>query len=84
MIHRNSNVDGNNFVINIDGFTLNKKERKNMLPVFKKYSKFLKEMCGLELEEGYYWIDNQIIKAFDKKGVIHKLYRLKIDDNLNP
>lgn len=54
-----------------------------MLPVFKKYSKFLKEMCGLELEEGYYWIDNQIIKAFDKEGVIHKLYRLKIDDKLN-
>jgi 3'-phosphoadenosine 5'-phosphosulfate sulfotransferase (PAPS reductase)/FAD synthetase len=33
--------------------------------------------------EGYYWLDNQIIKAFDKQGDLHKIMRLKIDDNLN-
>ena len=38
---------------------------------------------GLQLEEGYYWIDNQIIKAFDKQGDIHKVYRLKTENNLN-
>ena len=53
-----------------------------MLPIFKEYSKFLKEKCGLNLDEGYYWIDNQIVKVFDTNGKLHKLYRLKIDENL--
>jgi 3''-phosphoadenosine 5''-phosphosulfate sulfotransferase (PAPS reductase)/FAD synthetase and related enzymes len=51
-------------------------------PIFKEYCKFLKDTVGLELEEGYYWLDNQIIKAFDKQGNVHKLYRIVIDDNL--
>ncbi len=51
-----------------------------MNPIFKEYCKFLKEKVDLELEEGYYWLDNQIIKAFDKQGNIHKLYRIVIDD----
>lgn len=51
-----------------------------MNPVFKEYCKFLKDKIGLELEEGYYWLDNSIIKAFDKQGKIHKLYRIVIDD----
>lgn len=54
-----------------------------MNPVFKEYCKFLKDTVDLELEEGYYWLDNQIIKAFDKQGNIHKLYRIVIDDNLS-
>jgi len=54
-----------------------------MNPVFKEYGKFLKDTCGLELEEGYYWLDNQIIKCFDYEGNIHKLYRLKINDDLS-
>lgn len=51
-----------------------------MNPVFKEYCKFLKDKTGLELEEGYYWLDNSIIKAFDGQGNIHKLYRIVIDD----
>lgn len=51
--------------------------------IFNEYCKFLKDKTNLELKEGYFWLDNQIIKAFDKQGNIHKLYRLVVDDNLN-
>lgn len=54
-----------------------------MNPIFKEYCKFLKDKIDLELEEGYYWLDNSIIKAFDKEGNIHKLYRIVIDDDLS-
>lgn len=54
--------------------------------VFKEYIGFLKDK-GLDiekykLEEGYYWLDKSIIKAFDKEGNIHKVLRVYIDDNL--
>lgn len=52
-------------------------------PIFKEYIKFLQDNdVNLELKEGYYWLDNQIIKAFDKQGNIHKIARIRIDDNL--
>ena len=51
-----------------------------MNPIFKEYCKFLKDKVNLELDEGYYWLDNSIIKAFDKQGNIHKLYRIVIND----
>ena len=54
-----------------------------MNPIFKEYCKFLEEKAGLKLEEGYFWLDNQIVKAFDKQGNIHKLYRLKVEDDLS-
>lgn len=53
-----------------------------MLPIFKEYAKFIEDKCGLKLEEGYYWVDNQIIKGFDKNGEIQKIYRLKIEEDL--
>lgn len=51
-----------------------------MNPIYKEYCKFLKDKVDLELEEGYYWLDNQIIKCFDKQGNIHKLYRLMVNN----
>ena len=54
-----------------------------MNPIFKEYCKFLKDTVNLELEEGYYWLDNQIIKAFDKQGNIHKLYRIVVKNDLS-
>lgn len=54
-----------------------------MLPIFNDCCKFVYDKCGLHLEEGYYWLDNQIIKAFDISGNIHKIYRLKVEDNLS-
>ena len=35
------------------------------------------------IQEGTYWIDNQIIKAFDHQGSICFLYRVKVDENLS-
>lgn len=57
-----------------------------MLPVYKEYIDFLnhKTNDGLSfLEEGKYWYDKSIIKAFDLNGEIIKIARLNIDDELN-
>lgn len=55
-----------------------------MRPIFKEYIQFLKDNgIDLPIEEGYYWLDRQIIKAYDTQGNLHKLYRIKIDDDLN-
>lgn len=55
--------------------------------VFKEYINFLKakgvDVNKYNLQEGYYWLDNQIIKCYDIDGNIHKILRLHIDDNLN-
>ena len=52
-----------------------------MNPIFNEYLTFLRDTSGKqlsELKEGYFWLDNQIIKGFDKQGNIHKFYRIKI------
>lgn len=56
-----------------------------MLPIFNDYISFLKDKSPeLEfLQEGYYWYDKSIIKAFDSEGNTVKIARLKIDDDLN-
>lgn len=56
-----------------------------MLPIFNEYIKFLKEHSDdlNFLEEGRYWYDRSIIKAFDINGNIIKIARLKISDDLN-
>ena len=55
-----------------------------MQPIFNEYIQFLKDNgVDLPIEEGYYWLDNQIIKAYDTKGNLHKIARLKIDNELN-
>ena len=55
-----------------------------MLPVFNEYIHFLKEHSDELnfLEEGRYWYDKSIIKAFDMNGNIVKIARLKISDDL--
>ena len=59
-----------------------------MLPVFAEYIQFLKDKTNNNeeldvLSEGYYWVDNQIIKAFDFKGNLHKILRINIDKDLD-
>ena len=55
-----------------------------MNPIFNDYIKFLKDKnINYELQEGFYWLDSQIIKAYDKQGNIHKVLRLLVDDELN-
>jgi 2-hydroxy-3-keto-5-methylthiopentenyl-1-phosphate phosphatase len=52
-------------------------------PVFKEYIQFLKDNnINYPLVEGFYWLDNQIIKAFDKKGDLQKILKINISDNL--
>ena len=58
-----------------------------MNPIYNEYIGFLKDN-GIDIDthdikEGYYWLDNQIIKAYDIKGELHKILRLYIDDDLN-
>lgn len=55
-----------------------------MQPIFKEFIKFLHDSgVDIPIEEGYYWFENNLIKAFTPDGVLHKLYRIKTDDNLN-
>ena len=45
--------------------------------IYKEYIKFLRDVTGKELadiKEGYFWLDKQIIKGFDKYGNIHKFF----------
>jgi len=55
--------------------------------VYKEYLDFLQSkginIAEHGLKEGFYWLDRQIIKAYDKNGTIHKIVRLTTDDNLN-
>lgn len=56
-----------------------------MNPIFNEYITFLKNTTKEELsdlKEGYFWLDRQIIKGFDKQGNIHKFYRVNVTDNL--
>lgn len=56
---------------------------KELNLIFKEYIGFLKDNgLDYELKEGYYWLDRQIIKAYDKNGDIHKILRINVDDNL--
>lgn len=58
-----------------------------MNPVFKEYIEFMQhkgvDTKKFNIEEGYYWLDRQIIKAYDKEGNIHKIIRLYTDEDLN-
>lgn len=54
-----------------------------MLPIFKEYIQFLADNnCPLKLQEGYFWVDNSIIKAFNN-GTETKLCRIYISDDLS-
>lgn len=56
-----------------------------MNPVFNEYIKFLRDTSGQELsdvKEGYFWLDRLIIKGYDKKGNVHKFYKVKVSEDL--
>lgn len=56
-----------------------------MNPIFNEYITFLRDVTGNKLEdlkEGYFWLDNQIIKGFDFNGKIHKFYKIKVDSTM--
>lgn len=56
-----------------------------MNPIFNEYLTFLRDTSGEslpDLQEGYFWLDRQIIKGFDKQGNLHKFYRINVSDSL--
>ena len=56
-----------------------------MHPIFNDYLRFLRDTSGNELSDlksGYFWLDRQIIKGFDKQGKIHKFYKISISSSL--
>lgn len=57
-----------------------------MNPIFNEYIGFLNDTSKTKVEDlkqGYFWLDKQIIKGFDKQGNIHKFYRIHISDDLS-
>ena len=57
-----------------------------MNPIFKEYIEFLNDTSKTkidDLKEGYFWLNNSVIKGFDKSGNVHKFYRVKIGDDLS-
>lgn len=56
-----------------------------MNPIFNEYITFLRDVTDESLpnlKEGYFWLDRQIIKGFDKQGNLHKFYRINVSDSL--
>lgn len=52
--------------------------------VFGEYINFLKDNgLELDLQEGIYWLDRSIIKAYDTKGELHKIVRILVQDDLS-
>lgn len=59
-----------------------------MQPIFKEYIQFLKDKTNNanelhDLKEGYYWVDRQIVKAFDIQGKEHKIFKVNISNDLS-
>ena len=54
-----------------------------MLPIYNELLKCWRDLGQeVDIQEGYYWLDKGFIKAFDKSGELHKLYKYKVNDDL--
>ena len=55
-----------------------------MLPIFSELLKMWADLgYELPIEEGRYWLDNNFILGFTHDGNLVKLYKYKVDDDLN-
>ena len=56
-----------------------------MQPIFNKQLKMWSDKgYNLPIQEGTYWLDNGIIKGFNKEtGELHNLYKYTVDNDLN-
>ena len=55
-----------------------------MLPIYNELLKFWRDLGQeVDIQEGYYWLEKGFIKAFDKSGELHKLYKYKVNDDLS-
>lgn len=54
-----------------------------MQPIFTEFINYMKDKgYNIPITEGTYWLDNGFIKAFTSDGVLHKLYKYKVNDDL--
>lgn len=54
-----------------------------MQPIFKEQIQMWKDKgYDIPIQEGMYWLDNGIIKAFTLDGELHNLYKYKVNDDL--
>ena len=56
-----------------------------MTPIYTDCINFFEDM-GLKngvLREGYYWLDNMIIKYFDRRGNTHNLCKVNVSEDLS-
>ena len=37
---------------------------------------------NIPITEGFYWLDRGIIRAFSSDGILHRLYKYKVNDDL--
>lgn len=55
----------------------------NIQPIFKEQIKMWCDLgFDIPITEGFYWLDRGIVKAFSSDGVLHKLYKCKVNDDL--
>lgn len=55
-----------------------------MQPIFTEFINFMKDKgYNVPITEGTYWLDNGFIKAYTPDGVLHKLYKYKVFDDLS-
>lgn len=55
-----------------------------MTPVYNEYITFLKDNgIKIDLREGYLWNDKTILKAYNKKGELVKICKIKVNDDLS-
>lgn len=55
-----------------------------MQPIFTEFINFMKDKgYDIPITEGTYWLDNGFIKAYTPDGVLHKLYKYKVFDDLS-
>ena len=54
-----------------------------MQPIYNELIKMWSDLgYDIPISEGTFWLDNGIIKAFTADGVLHKLYKYKVNDDL--
>lgn len=55
-----------------------------MQPIFTEFINFMKDKgYDIPITEGTYWLDNGFIKAFTPDGVLHKLYKYRVFEDLS-
>lgn len=52
-------------------------------PIFKEQIRMWSDLgFDIPITEGFYWLDRGIIKAFSPDGILHKLFKYKVNDDL--